>query len=184
MEITYSTLDTIEEYDNLFRDFHIEYSNYSILNKNKNLIYLSAGLGLSNSIHEKFIKSIIEEYMQIIPLSNNRKGDIIRKYKAPNKINELVILLGLNLNEAFNLMQVDIQTNHPYISSYQNLISYISLQRNIRNNYMHGDFSILDDITISIFKENVLDFQEIHNFLFKMIRYSFLTNRSTLPNLS
>jgi hypothetical protein len=184
MTVIYSTIDTIDEYEILFHEFHIKYTTYSVSEINHNLIYLAAGLGLSNSIHEKFIKCIIEDYIRINRLSNTKKKKLINSYKAPNKIKDFVTLLGLDLVEAFDLMKLDIQANYSHIDSFYSVIAVISDQRNIRNDYLHGDFNILDEIDLSVFQENIIDFQKIHNFLFKMIRYSFLKNITSLPDIS
>jgi len=99
-------------------------------------------------------------------------------------IEDFVNLLNLNLNEAFELNKIDIQKKFKIINSVDNLISILSMQRDIRNDYLHGDFNFDDDISFETFKENILDFQQIHNFILKIIRYSFLNNISKLPDIS
>lgn len=181
MELTYSTLDTISNYEDLFREFH----NYQELDKNKKLIYFTSGLGLSNSIHEKFIKSIIHEYNNLFrSLSNTRKEKIIRAYKTPNQIQNFINLLNLDLKEAFNLNLDKIREKYSHINSFESLISNISIQRGKRNDYLHGDFNFSDTIEDITFKENILDFQELHKFLFDLVRYSFYNDISNLPDLS
>ncbi len=184
MVIEYSTIETIQSYDNLFEKFCNDSENYENLDKSSRLIYLAAGLGLSNSIHEKFIKSIIYEYMKIYELSNTKKEKVIKKYKTPKKIVDFIELLHLNLNEAFELNKIDIQKKFNIINSIDNLMSILSLQRDIRNDYLHGDFNFYDDISFETFKENIIDFQEVHNFILKITRYSFLQNINNLPDIS
>lgn len=184
MEIEYSTLDTIESYDRLFYDFSNRREQYDLLNKNKRLIYLAAGLGLSNSIHEKFIKSVIEEYKAVYSLSNNKRNKIINTYKAPKKVKEFVELFGLNLDEAFELNKLEIQSKFNIIDSVDNLLNIISEQRDVRNNYLHGDFNFSEDILFDTFKMHIIEFQELHSFILKIIRYSFISNRENLPDIS
>lgn len=186
MEITYSTLETIEEYEIVFREFYDKYNNYSDLDKNHRLIYLTAGLGLSNSIHEKFIKSIIFEYEDFKndKLSKNQKQRVISNYKTLQNIEKFVNILNLNLNESFDLRIEEIPRNYSHINSVSNLISIICEQRKIRNDYLHGDFNFSDEIDSEIFKDNILNFQTLHNLLFKMIRESFLNNILDLPNIT
>ncbi len=184
MAVEYSMIETIQNYDTLFRKFCNDTESYANLDKDSRLIYLTAGLGLSNSIHEKFIKSIIHEYMKIYELSNNKRKIAIKIYKAPKKIVEFVELLHLDLNEAFELNKIDIQKKFTLINSLDNLMSILSQQRDIRNEYLHGDFNFYDDILFETFKENIIDFQEIHNFILKITRYSFIKNIDKLPDIS
>jgi|GEM_PF-2257892 len=184
MEIEYSTLDTIQNYDILFEKFYYDNQSYEILDKNSRLIFLSAGLGLSNSIHEKFIKSIIEEYIRIHQLSTTKKKEAIRRFKAPKQIIAFVQLLSLDLNEAFKLNKIDIQEKFDHIDSVDSLMSILNLQRDIRNDYLHGDFNFNDEILFNSFKENIIDFQKIHNFVLKITRYSFINNIDHIPDIS
>ncbi|KEI94807.1 hypothetical protein [Clostridium botulinum] len=184
MAIEYSTIETIQSYDSLFKKFCNDSESYKNLDKSSRLIYLAAGLGLSNSIHEKFIKSVIYEYMKIYELSNTKKEEVIKKYKAPQKIADFIQLLHLDLNEAFELNKIDIQKKFKIINSIDNLMSILSLQRDIRNDYLHGDFNFYDDIPFENFKENIIDFQEVHNFILKITRYSFIQNINSLPDIS
>jgi len=181
MAIEYSTIETIQSYDSLFEKICNYSKNYNDFDKNSKLIYLAAGLGLSNSIHEKFIKSILHEYMKIYNLSHRKREKAIKTYKAPKKIVDFVNLLNLNLDEAFELNKIDIQKKYKIINSVDNLIN---MQRDIRNDYLHGDFNFYDDISFETFKENVIDFQQIHNFVLKIIRYSFLNSINNLPDIS
>ncbi len=184
MAIEYSTFDTIQNYDILFRKLYNDNKSYELLDKSSRLIYLAAGLGLSNSIHEKFIKSIIEEYIKINALSNTKKNTAIKRYKAPNKLIDFVELLNLDLNEAFQFMKMDIQDKFRLINSVDNLMSILKDQRSNRNDYLHGDFNFHDEIVFDTFKENIIDFQEIHNFILKITRYSFVKNMGNLPDIS
>lgn len=184
MAIEYSTIETIQSYDSLFEEFCNDSKSYDRLDKNSRLIYLAAGLGLSNSIHERFIKSIIYEYMKVYGLSIRKKERVVKKYKAPTMILDFVNLLNLNLNEAFELNKIDIQKRFKIIDSVDNLISILSIQRDIRNDYLHGDFNFYDEISFETFKENIIDFQQIHNFILKIVRYSFLNSITNLPNIS
>lgn len=183
MATEYSTIETIQNYENLFKNFFNYLDGYDNLDKNSKLIYLSAGLGLSNSIHEKFIKSILYENMKICKLSRRKIKKLINKYKAPNQIEDFVKLLHLNLEEAFELNKIDIQKKYNIIDSVENLISVLNIQREIRNEYLHGDFNFHEDISFETFKDNIIDFQEIHNFILKIIRYSFLSNMDNLPDI-
>lgn len=184
MAIDYSTIDTIENYDILFEKFYNDNDSYEILDKSSKLIYLAAGLGLSNSIHEKFIKSMITEYINIHELSNTKRDIVIRRYKAPNKLIDFVELLDLDLNEAFEFMKIDIQGKFQLINSVDNLMGILKDQRNNRNDYLHGDFNFSDEILFDTFKENIIDFQEVHNFILKITRYSFIKNINSLPDIS
>jgi len=184
MAIEYSPLETIQNYDVVFQKFINDNEEYKSLDDSSKLIYFTAGLGLSNSIHERFIKSIISEYVKIHELSNNKKKDLIKSYKTPNKINDFVILLNLDLDEAFELNKVDIQSKFSIINSVDNLISILNMQRSIRNNYLHGDFNFDDEILFEDFKENIIHFQQIHNFILRIMRYSFISNIDKLPDIS
>ncbi|MCC5426783.1 hypothetical protein, partial [Clostridium botulinum] len=62
MDIEYSSNETIQSYDSIFKNFNDKIKEYNGLDKQSKLIFLIAGLGLTNSIHERFIKSIIYEY--------------------------------------------------------------------------------------------------------------------------
>jgi len=183
MEIHYSSLDTIEKYNTLFNEFSSTKTSYLTLNINRQLIDFSSGLGLSNSIHERFIKSILSEYKNRYSLSNTKKDKIIYKYKSPKKIKEFIELFELNLDESFDLMKNEIQTKYPIINNMDNLLSIIKEQRDIRNDYLHGDFNFSDEISFEKFNEHLLRFQEIHNYVFKIIRYSFNKNIDNLPEL-
>lgn len=184
MAIDYSIIDTIENYDTLFKKFHNDNQSYGTLDTGSRLIYLTAGLGLSNSIHERFIKSMIEEYIKIHGLSKTKKKKIIDGYKAPKKVISFVTLLGLDLNEAFELNKIDIQEKFTLINSIDNLMEILNDQREIRNDYLHGDFNFNDEIIFETFNENIIEFQEIHNFILKIIRYSFIKNIDNLPDIS
>lgn len=184
MGIDYSTIDTIENYDTLFRKFHDYINNYEALDSSSKLIYLTAGLGLSNSIHERFIKSIFEEYGKLHELSKTKKQKAINSYKAPKKVISFVTLLELDLNEAFELNKIDIQQKFALINTLDNLMDILNNQREIRNDYLHGDFNFNDEIVFDIFNQNIIQFQEIHNFILKIIRYSFIKNIDVLPNIS
>lgn len=184
MAIDYSTLDTIQNYDSLFKEFYNQRESYNELDNNSRLIYLTAGLGLTNSIHEKFIKSMIAEYINIYKLSNKKREKVIQRYKSPNKLIEFVELLQLDLNEAFEFMKRDIQEKFELINSVESLMSILKEQRNNRNDYLHGDFNFSDEILLDTFQENIIDFQEVHNFILKITRYSFIKNRDNLPNIS
>lgn len=184
MAIEYSMIETIQSYDNLFEKFCKDSENYNNLDKSSKLIYLAAGLGLSNSIHEKFIKCIIYEYTKIYQLSNAKKERAIRKYKTPKMTIKFTELLHLDLNEAFELNKIDIQEKIEIVNSIDNLMSILNIQRNIRNNYLHGDFNFYDNISFEIFKENIIDFQEVHSFILKIARYSFLQNINNIPDIS
>lgn len=183
MAIEYSSNETIQNYDIVFKKFHEKIKDYSNLDKHSKLIYLTAGLGLTNSIHERFIKSIINEYTELYELSENKKKTIISKYKSPKAIKDFIELLSLDLNEAFELNKLEIKDIF-CIDSVDNLINILQVQRNIRNNYLHGDFNFHEDIVIEIFNKNILEFQEIHSFILKITRYSFIKNLDILPDIS
>ncbi|MCB2300863.1 hypothetical protein [Clostridium tagluense] len=184
MAIEYSTIETIQNYDTLFQKFYNDNISYKNLDKGDILIFFAAGLGLSNSIHEKFIKGIIEEYIKIHALSNRKKEKIIKRFKAPKQIVDLVALLDLDLNEAFELNKVDIQEKFVLINSVDNLMDILNVQRDTRNDYLHGDFNFDDEILFNTFKENIIDFQEIHNFILKITRYSFFKNIENIPDIA
>ena len=184
MEIEYSTHETIEKYDILFKYFEKDSTNYYSLNKNMQLIYLTAGLGLTNSIHERFMKSILIEYTNIHSLSKGKKKDFIRRYKSPNNIKDFISIFNLNLEESFELRKTEIQKDINIIDSVESLLGRITIQRDIRNNYLHGDFNFSDDIVFEKFKEHIMDFQQIHSWSLKIIRESFISNLSSLPDIS
>lgn len=184
MEIEYSTYDTIEKYDMLFDHFEKDITNYYSLNKNKQLIYLTAGLGLTNSIHERFMKSILIEYTKVHKLSNKRKRSFIERYKSPNNIKDFISILDLNLEESFELRKAEILASIDIIDSVESLLGRIIIQRDIRNNYLHGDFNFSDEIVFEKFKEHIIDFQQVHSWSLKIIRESFTKNLSSLPDIS
>jgi len=183
VEINYSLIDTIESYDKLFSEFCSESLEYENLNKNYRLIYLASGLGLSNSIHEKFIKSIIYQYSGLYQLSSNQQKKLIRNYKSPKRIEEFVSLFNLDLEEAFNINKPSIINYFGIIESVNNLISVLNQQRDIRNDYLHGDFNFEDDISFDQFKENIIYFQKIHNIVLRITKYSFTAKLNELPDI-
>lgn len=185
MEINYSSLDTISEYEFLFTEFICNENEYCNLNDNRKLIDFSAGLGLTNSIHEKFVKSIFKEYkfQDGHNLSKTQYDRYTKKYKSPKKIKEFANLFNLDLNTGYNLLRNEIQLQHPFINSLDNLLNVICEQRDIRNDYLHGDFEISLDIVYSTFNENVVDFQNLHNYILKIFRYSFMESLNELPDL-
>ena len=183
MAIEYSSSETIESYNSTFRRFNEKIASFDTLDNQSKLIFLIAGLGLTNSIHERFIKSIIYEYTTIHQLSENAKKKLIRQYKSPKGIKGFVRLLNLDLNEAFELNKIEIKDEF-FIDSVDNLINVVELQRDVRNDYLHGDFNFNDDIVFEIFKDNILDFQKIHSFILKITRYSFIKNLNSLPDIS
>ncbi len=183
MDVEYSSNETIESYNNIFKKFKEKINNYDELDNHNKLIYLIAGLGLSNSIHEKFIKCIVNDYCRLHELSNNKKNAIIRKYKSPKGIKQFVELLTLDLNEAFNLNEMEIKKKL-CINSVDNLIYILEVQRDTRNDYLHGDFNFDDEILIDKFKENIIDFQQAHSFMLTIIRYSFLQKINDIPDIS
>ena len=173
MAIEYSSIETIESYDSVFIKFNKKSEEYNSLDNHSKLIILVAGLGLTNSIHERFIKSIIYEYTKIHDLSQRKKDKLVKLYKSPKGIRGFVNLFKLDLQEAFDLKKLEIP-NGFLINSVDNLI----------NNYLHGDFNFDDDIMFEVFKDNILDFQKIHSFTLKITRYSFVKNLSNLPDIS
>lgn len=183
MGIEYSSSETIESYNSVFRKFDKKLEEFGMLDNQSKLIFLIAGLGLTNSIHERFVKSIIYEYNNVHELSENVKKRLIRQYKSPKGIKGFVQLLNLDLNEAFELNKIEIKDNF-FIDSIDNLINVVELQRDVRNDYLHGDFNFHDDIVFEIFKDNILDFQKIHSFILKITRYSFIKNLNSLPDIS
>ncbi|EPB8193494.1 TPA: hypothetical protein I9089_002760 [Clostridium perfringens] len=183
MAIEYSSNETIQSYDTVFRKFHEKIKDYSDLDNHSKLIYLTAGLGLTNSIHERFIKSIVNEYTELYELSESKKKKIIRSYKSPKGIKGFVELLSLDLNEAFELSKLEIK-DKLCIDSVDNLINILAIQRDVRNDYLHGDFNFHEEIVFEIFKENILEFQQIHSFILKITRYSFIKNLDKLPDIS
>lgn len=183
MDINYSSLDTIENYSLVFRELKMDEQVYYMNNENKKLVYIVAGLGLTNSIHEKFIKCILSEYSKLYDLSRNNMDKLIRKYKAPNKIREFANDLRLDLEEAFNLEKMSIQNKYAHIINVESILSVISEQRQIRNDYLHGDFDFRDNISYELYCRQITQFHEIHNFIFKIFRYSFKKNIDSLPEL-
>ena len=183
MAIEYSSIETIESYDSVFIKFNKKSEEYNSLDNHSKLIILVAGLGLTNSIHERFIKSIIYEYTKIHDLSQRKKDKLVKLYKSPKGIRGFVNLFKLDLQEAFDLKKLEIP-NGFLINSVDNLINILEIQRDVRNNYLHGDFNFDDDIMFEVFKDNILDFQKIHSFTLKITRYSFVKNLSNLPDIS
>lgn len=183
MAIEYSSNETIQSYDNVFKKFNEKIGNYNELDNHSKLIYLTAGLGLTNSIHERFIKSIVNEYTNLYELSENKKKLIIKRYKSPKGIKGFVELLSLDLREAFELNKLEIKDKF-FVDSVDNLINMLGVQRDVRNDYLHGDFNFHDEIVFEIFKDNILEFQQIHSFILKITRYSFINNLNNLPDIS
>ncbi len=183
MDVNYSSLDVIEKYELVFRELIIDEEKYDINNNHRKLIDMVGGLGLTNSIHEKFIKCILFEYSRLHTLSNAKTDILIRKYKAPNKIKEFAQDLRLDLEEAFSLEKASIQNKFSYITNVESILSVVSDQRQIRNNYLHGDFNFVDSISYELYCQQITQFQEIHNFIFKIFRYSFNKNIDSLPEL-
>lgn len=183
MDINYSSLDVIEKYDLIFRELLIGEEEYDLNTDYRKLIDMVGGLGLTNSIHEKFVKCIISEYSRLHTLSNNKKGKLVKKYKTPNKIKDFAEDLQLDLDEAFNLEKESIQDKYAYITNVESILSVVSEQRKIRNDYLHGDFNFIDTISYELYCQQITQFQELHNFIFKIFRYSFTRNMNLLPEL-
>ncbi len=183
METNYSSLDTIEKYELVFRELKVNEEEYDTNNVHRKLIDLVGGLGLTNSVHEKFIKCIISEYCRLYSLSNTKRNKLIHKYKAPNKIKDFAQDLQLDLDEAFDLEKASIQGKYAYITNVESILSVVSEQRSIRNDYLHGDFNFVDNIGYELYCQQITQFQEIHNFIFKIFRYSFNKNFDSLPEL-
>jgi len=183
MDVNYSSLDTIENYGLIFKELAMTESQYGLKNNYKQLIYTVAGLGLTNSIHERFIKCILAEYSRLHSLSKTKMDKLIRQYKSPKNIVALANDLQLDLEEAFNLEKKLIQNKYAYITNVESILNVVSEQRKIRNDYLHGDFSFTDAISYGLYSQQVTEFHEIHNFIFKIFRYSFNSNLGSLPKL-
>lgn len=183
MDIVYSSNDTIEKYTTLFSNFCEVEEKFNDISNDRRLIDFSAGLALTNSIHERFIKCIIEEYSRAknIELSNTKKDKIIKKYKTPKSINAFINLLHLDVGEGFEFYKNELDGN--LITSFENIISVIKEQRDIRNSYLHGDFNFEDMIVYDDFYSNLVLFQKYHVTMFKIIRYSFTSNVDKLPEI-
>jgi len=180
MIINYSSNETIEKYTTLFNEFADIEDEYVQLTNNRHLIDFSAGLALTNSIHERFVKSIFSDYAKTHTLSNTKKEKLIKLYKAPQKADSFVILFNLNLEEGFNLYRPDLPEEN-VITSFENILTIIKEQRGIRNKYMHGDFNFTDSIIYTEFHKNLIDFQKYHVIMLKIIRYSFYNSINELP---
>ncbi len=181
MDVGYSSLDIIEKYNLVFSEFIIDEEKYDTNNNNRKLIDIVGGVGLTNSIHEMFVKCIVSEYGNLYTLSNTKKNLLIKYYKSPKAIKYFASDLNLNLEEAFNLEKAPIQSKYAYIINVENLLSMISEHRELRNNYLHGDFDFEDNISYELYCENITRFQEMHNFVFKIFRYGFNKNIDCLP---
>lgn len=184
MDVNYSSLDVIEKYELVFKELIIDEEEYDLNNDYRKLIDMVGGLGLTNSIHEKFIKCILSEYSRLYGLSNTKKEKLVKKYKTPNKIKDFAQDLRLDLEEAFALQKGSIQSKYAYITNVESILSVVSDQRKIRNDYLHGDFNFNDNIGYELYCQQITQFQELHNFIFKIFRYSFIRNIDLLPELT
>lgn len=174
-----SLYEILERYSLVFKEF--KKKDYETLNKNHKLIYFVSGLGLSNSVHEKFIKKILDNYSKQYIVSNNQIAKILRKYKSTKELENFAIELGLDLEEAFNMKKDDIPNNH--ISEIGEVFEALNLQKDIRNDYLHGDFMFLNEIQKNFFLENIVEYQKKHVFLLEVFRYSFDSNIHRLNNM-
>lgn len=177
MDITYSTTETLEAYEVIFKEFKTRYKKYSKLNKEEKLIYFTSGLGITNSIHENFVKCILEKYSKIYELSKNKKSNIIRGYKGTKSLKGFIGLFDLNLNEAFSLEYLAEDS----IESVESILTAIGNQKDIRNEYLHGDINFKKEISEIDFNENVIEYQKLHIKILKLIEYTFDSNISSLP---
>lgn len=180
MEKTYTNnvTDIIDFYNKVFKKIADKYVIFESLDHHNQILYFTAGLALSNSIHETFITTLLEE----LKLSKNKTEEIKKSYKGPLSIEGFIKLLKLDLEEPFNLQKEILKPEITTISNLKNITDFIKEQRSIRNDYLHGDYDIKLRISLADFENNLIKYQKIHNFLFSLIIYSFNKNKVNIKS--
>ncbi len=185
--MTYSVYDIEFNYKKCLEEFKKTEVDFTLVNKTRKIIEVSGGLAVTNSIHEMYIKSILSDYTRVnqkkYGLSSYHYKNLVEKYKSPLKLKKFITDLELDLTESFNLKKDGLSSNFSHLNSYEAILTTITMQRDDRNNYLHGDFSFNKDIEIEFYKEKIVQFQQLHSFIIEVAYYSFNQNKFNLPNL-
>lgn len=168
-----SSIDIIDFYNSSFLKINNKFSDFENLDHHDKILYFTAGLALSNSIHEAFITSLLEQ----LRLTSNTIAKIKKVYKGPLSIENFICLLKLDLSESFEINKHKLNTQLIIINDFKNIVNFIKEQRGIRNQYLHGDYNINSSIPSIDFQTNLIEYQKVHSFLFSMILYSFNKNK-------
>lgn len=181
--MNYSINDILIFYNSLFKVFEKKEKIFENEGKNKQIIYTASGLSLTNSIHEMFIKSFLENHKKIHGFTSKDQDDLTEKYKSPGKIIKFISDLNLDVDEAFRLYRKEIQRDFSIIRNFREIIVNMRTQRKIRNDFNHGDFSITNEITREVYNTEIVKFQKLHSFLLKIIYYSYSKDPFICNNL-
>lgn len=169
--------------DNLQLIINYQKKVYTVLNginfedqaiHQKKILYITSGLGISNSLYEKFSKALMQIYCNII----NSTIDHYIRFKAVGKIKDLISNLNLNLEYQFNLKKNEFNFQIP-IQNYNELIERFSNSYLKRNYYLHGDFDLNENIDKNTFKEYVLEIMELQIFITELLKNALIYE---LPN--
>lgn len=183
----YSVYDIEFNYKKCLEEFKKAEVGFTLVNKTRKIIEVSGGLAITNSIHEMYIKSILEDYVRVnrkkYGISSYQHKNLVKKYKSPLKLKKIIDDLELDLTEGFNLKKEGLASNFSHLNSYEAILTTIIMQRDDRNHYLHGDFSFNRDIEIDFYKEKIVQFQQLHSFMLGVTYYSFNQNKFNLPNL-
>lgn len=164
--------DIVDFYNNIFGKIKSNFQEFENLQDYEQIYNYTAGLAISNSIHEMFIINMLKK----LQLSNTKIEKIRKKYKSPSEIQNFIELLDLNLTESFNLKKDSVTLKTFILSEYRTLIEFITEQKKIRNSYLHGDYNITKKISKEEFEKFIIDYQASHSLLINLLIYSFNQN--------
>ena len=139
----------------------------------KKLLKLTSGFGVSNALYEKFSKTMMQIYCNII----NNRIDYIIKYKSIAKIQDFVSELKLNLENQFNLKKSELDLQMP-IQDYNDLLARFKNSYLKRNYYIHGDFAFNESIDNNTFEEYVIEVMKLQIFTTELLKNAFIAELS------
>lgn len=179
----YSINDILDFYKNISFNFNNRSIQLDYLETNDQLIEMLGGLALTNSVHEMFIKSVLNDHRAINEFSNSKNNTLIKLFKSPKDLKQFIEKTELDLTSAFSIYREEIKEVAPEISEYGELLEILVNQRVIRNDFLHGDFSFEQPIQKTLFDNEVVKFQKIHYLLLKIINYSYIANSDNIASL-
>ena len=182
--MTYSITDILSFYKNIEDSFIKTYENLKNVTYKEQFLNLSGGLAATNSIHEMFIKSILKRHQGQHEISSSKYAKLVRKYKSPIDFRKFIIDLELDLDEAFLFYIEDLKKDFPYISTLDEVIATIKLQRESRNKYLHGEFSLEGPFSFNLYENEVINFRKLHFFLITLVDYSYTKNYDAIIDLT
>ena len=162
-------LQKIIEYENKIYDILCEIKLLDTDAHPKKILKLTSGFGISNALYEKFSKTMMDIYCTI----TNSKIDYIIKYKSTSKIEMLVKELKLDLEYHFNIKKNELTLQIP-IKNYNELLTCFNTSYQKRNYYLHGDFSLNENIDNNTFQEFVIEVIKLQIFTTKLLKNAFI----------